>query len=64
MYVKNVNENQDFKLECLAKGRPKPTITWFLKYSNGSSFSKLFLFHLIALKTSFIYFELTKTLRA
>ena len=40
IYVKNVNENEDFKLECLAKGRPKPKITWYLKYFNGSSFSK------------------------
>lgn len=61
IYLKSVNENQDFKLECLAKGRPKPTITWFLKYSNGSSFSKLLLSkslekNFILIK-NFIYFK-------
>ena len=36
-YVKTINEFDNLKLKCLAQGKPKPTVKWFLKYFNGSS---------------------------
>ena len=36
VFVKTVNEYEDFTLKCLAKGKPKPKVTWFLKYLNGT----------------------------
>ena len=36
VFVKTVNEYEDFSLKCLAKGKPKPKVTWFLKYLNGT----------------------------
>jgi len=36
-YVKYVNEFDDLKLKCKAKGKPKPSITWILKYTNGTA---------------------------
>ena len=40
IFIKSINEFDDFKLKCLAKGRPKPTVSWYLKYQNGSSIRK------------------------
>ena len=49
-YVKYVNEYDDLKLKCKAKGKPKPSITWILKYTNGTAnriqlFNSLHLFN-------------------
>ncbi|CAF1045685.1 unnamed protein product [Brachionus calyciflorus] len=36
IFVKSVNEFEDLRLRCLAKGRPRPNFTWYLKYLNGT----------------------------
>ena len=41
LYVKTVKESEDFKLKCLATGKPVPTVSWYLKYQYGSTASKL-----------------------
>ena len=40
-YVKEVNEFDNLQIKCLAFGKPTPIVTWFMKYSNGSSISNL-----------------------
>ena len=38
LYVKTVRENEDLKLRCLSLGTPTPSISWYLKYFNGTSY--------------------------
>ena len=40
VFVKTVNEYEDFTLKCLARGKPKPKVTWYLKYLNGTFIRK------------------------
>jgi len=47
VFVKTVNEYEDFSLKCLAKGKPKPKVTWFLKYLNGTFIRECFHFLLL-----------------
>ena len=42
VFVKTVNEYEDFTLKCLARGKPKPKVTWYLKYLNGTFIRKNF----------------------
>lgn len=37
IFIRSITEYEDLKLKCLAKGRPKPTVLWFLKFTNGTS---------------------------
>lgn len=41
IFVKSINEFDDFKLKCVANGKPKPTVNWYLKYINGTSLRTL-----------------------
>ncbi len=40
VFVKSINEYEDFKLKCLAKGKPKPSVSWYLRYVNNTSIRK------------------------
>ena len=40
VFVKTVNEYEDFTLKCLARGKPNPKVTWYLKYLNGTFIRK------------------------
>ncbi|RNA42448.1 amalgam-like isoform X2 [Brachionus plicatilis] len=37
LFLKSVNENADLKLKCNAKGKPTPTISWYLRFFNGTT---------------------------
>jgi hypothetical protein len=41
IYVKTVKENHDLILKCNAQGTPTPSVSWYLKYPNGTLTSKL-----------------------
>ncbi len=47
VFVKNINEFDDFSLKCLARGKPKPKVSWFLKYFNGTSIRKDFMRYIV-----------------
>jgi hypothetical protein len=58
IFVKSVNEFDDFKLKCIAKGKPKPVVSWYVRYANGTVlrnylirvfilFQMIYLFHFI-----------------
>lgn len=42
VFVKSINEFQDFKLKCLAKGKPRPTVSWHLRYINNTLIRKFY----------------------
>lgn len=45
VFVKSINEFEDFKLKCLAKGKPRPTVSWHLRYFNNTLLRKSLYFN-------------------
>lgn len=47
IFEKSVNEFDDFKLKCNARGKPKPKVIWFLRYLNGTQIRTSFIINFL-----------------
>jgi hypothetical protein len=47
MFIKSFREQEAFQLKCLTLGKPTPTISWYLKYINGTSVRKLNIYEVV-----------------